>query len=208
MSDALDYLLKARPEAMQAYFSFLKQAGKHLDPKTRAIISVITKVDNQTATGFRQYLKRALREGVTAAELLDALLMAFPTLGLSKIIWAVDILLEMDLPEFRLDNQVSEQWHDVAAMDGLRHNEPACFELDDKVLFVYMDGDEPVVYDDICPHRSSRFTRESQCGNTLTCPGHQWEFDLTTGAATGHKNKFLDRLETRVEDNRLLVKWS
>ena len=33
MSDALNYLLKARPEAMAAYFKFLKGAGKHLDPK-------------------------------------------------------------------------------------------------------------------------------------------------------------------------------
>ena len=33
MSDALNYLLAARPEAMTHYFAFLKDAGKHLDPK-------------------------------------------------------------------------------------------------------------------------------------------------------------------------------
>ena len=33
------------------------------------------------------------------AEVLDALLMAFPALGLAKIVWAVDILLALDLPE-------------------------------------------------------------------------------------------------------------
>ena len=30
MSDALKYLIKARPEAMGSYFTFLKEAGKHL----------------------------------------------------------------------------------------------------------------------------------------------------------------------------------
>ena len=40
MSDALNYLLAARPEAMTHYFAFLKDAGKHLDPKTRNLISV------------------------------------------------------------------------------------------------------------------------------------------------------------------------
>ena len=48
MSDALTYLVKARPEAMGAYFKFLKGAGTHLDPKTRNLISVITKVRAQT----------------------------------------------------------------------------------------------------------------------------------------------------------------
>ena len=101
MSDALTFLVKARPEAMGHYFAFLKDAGKHLDPKTRDLISVITKVHSQTERGLRQYLKRALRDGCTPAEVLDALLMAFPALGLAKIVWAVDVILAMDLPEFR-----------------------------------------------------------------------------------------------------------
>ena len=43
MSVALNYLAKARPEAMGHYFVFLKDCGKSLDPKTRALISVITR---------------------------------------------------------------------------------------------------------------------------------------------------------------------
>jgi alkylhydroperoxidase/carboxymuconolactone decarboxylase family protein YurZ len=92
--------------------------GKHLDPKTRNLISVITKVDAQTERGFRQYLGRALREGCTPMEVLDALLMAFPTLGLAKIVWAVDIILDMDVDARRglapeaVDAQV-ERWIEV-----------------------------------------------------------------------------------------------
>ena len=67
MSDALNFLVKARPEAMTHYFSFLKDCGKHLDPKTRDLISVITKVHSQTERGFRQYLNRALRDGCSPA---------------------------------------------------------------------------------------------------------------------------------------------
>ena len=78
MSDALDYLLKVRPEAMGHYFRFMREAGRHLDPKTRALISVITKVHAQTEAGFRQYVRRALADGAQPIEVLDALLMAFP----------------------------------------------------------------------------------------------------------------------------------
>ena len=83
MSDALSFLVKARPEAMGAYFTFLKDAGTRLDPKTRNLISVITKVHAQTDRGFRQYLSRALREGCTPVEILaqsrpyEAVIMQF-----------------------------------------------------------------------------------------------------------------------------------
>jgi nitrite reductase/ring-hydroxylating ferredoxin subunit/alkylhydroperoxidase/carboxymuconolactone decarboxylase family protein YurZ len=100
MSDALNFLAKARPDAMAHYLAFLKTCGTRLDPKTRDLISVITKVHNQTERGLRQYLKRALKDGCTAEEIVDALLMAFPALGLSKIVWAVDVILAMKLPEF------------------------------------------------------------------------------------------------------------
>jgi nitrite reductase/ring-hydroxylating ferredoxin subunit/alkylhydroperoxidase/carboxymuconolactone decarboxylase family protein YurZ len=102
MSNALDFLAKARPEAMGHYFAFLKDCGRHLDPKTRNLISLITKVHAQTERGFRQYLKRALREGCTPTEVLDALLMAFPALGLTRIVWAIDQLLALQLPGFEL----------------------------------------------------------------------------------------------------------
>ena len=122
MSDALAYLVKARPDAVGHYFKFLKECGKHLDPKTRNLISVITKVHAQTDRGFRQYLNRALREGCTPMEVLDALLMAFPALGLAKIVWATDLILEMNLPGFSpeaLQGQTS--WHDLLGSgDGRR----------------------------------------------------------------------------------------
>ena len=53
MSDALNYLIKTRPETVSHYFAFLKETGKHLDPKTRNLISVITKVYSQTDRGWK-----------------------------------------------------------------------------------------------------------------------------------------------------------
>ncbi len=46
MSDALSYLAKARPDAIKPYFSFLKQAGSRLDPKTCNLISLISSRGN------------------------------------------------------------------------------------------------------------------------------------------------------------------
>ena len=155
MSDALNYLLKARPDALSHYFAFLKDAGKHLDPKTRNLISVITKVHAQTERGLRQYLGRALREGCTPMEVLDALLMAFPALGLAKIIWAVDIILDMNIPGFAPEALTSlGQWHDVMASAEVKDDEVTRTECDDRGLFVYRSKKTYQVFDSRCPHQS------------------------------------------------------
>lgn len=208
MSDALNYLLKARPDALGHYFAFLKDAGKHLDPKTRNLISVITKVHAQTERGFRQYLGRALREGCTPIEVLDALLMAFPTLGLARIIWAVDIILDMNIPEFHPDALTHPgEWHDVMASADVRDGEVTRTECDGHGLFVYRNKKSFQVFDSRCPHQSTDIPELALHGSTLTCPKHQWEFDATSGACIKKGNSPLKRFESKVAKGRLLAFW-
>jgi nitrite reductase/ring-hydroxylating ferredoxin subunit/alkylhydroperoxidase/carboxymuconolactone decarboxylase family protein YurZ len=208
MSDALNYLLKARPDAVGHYFKFLKEAGKHLDPKTRNLISVITKVHAQTERGLRQYLGRALREGCTPMEVLDALLMAFPALGLAKIVWAVDIILDMNLPEFSPEAMHGQQqWHDVMAAADVKAGEAQRADCDGRGLFVYRDGDEIRVYDSRCPHQTTDIPQLALQGTTLTCPKHEWAFDIRSGACIAKGTSPLRRWEAKVENGRLLARW-
>ena len=208
MSDALNYLIKARPEAMTAYFSFLKKAETHLDTKTRDLISVITKVAVQTEGGFRQYLTRALRNGATPNEIIDALLMAFPVLGLAKIVWATEILLDMDIPEFRPENLDAEPgWHDLVAVAEIPDREAAYYETDGRHLFVYKTDDEIRVYDSRCPHQVTDIPHLSLEGNTLTCPKHEWAFDIESGECIAKGKRPLRRFDHKIEEGRLLAHW-
>jgi nitrite reductase/ring-hydroxylating ferredoxin subunit/alkylhydroperoxidase/carboxymuconolactone decarboxylase family protein YurZ len=208
MSDALNFLVKARPQAMGHYFAFLKDCGRHLDPKTRDLISVITKVHAQTERGFRQYLGRALRDGCTPAEILDALLMAFPALGLAKIVWAVDIILAMDLPEFQPAALGAEgQWHDVMATADLAKGDVTRVECDGRGLFVHHADDGWKVFDSRCPHQTTNIPHLALQGTTLTCPKHEWAFDVRSGQCTAKGDRPLKQWETRVTDGRLLARW-
>jgi nitrite reductase/ring-hydroxylating ferredoxin subunit len=238
MSDALDYLIKARPEAMTHYFSFLKDAGKHLDPKTRNLISVITKVHAQTERGLKQYLKRALREGCSAAEVIDALLMAFPALGLTRIVWATDVILSMDLPEFTLeamqgvqgaqdqkttaDETQAPRWRDVLALDEVPAGEVRRVDCDGRGLFLYRDkrdgGKTVKVYDSLCPHKATNIPElalnqtgkkggKGTKGITLTCPKHEWQFDVQSGDCIKKGDTPLTRLDSKVEAGRVWVRW-
>lgn len=208
MSDALAYLVKARPDAVGHYFQFLKECGKHLDPKTRDLISVITKVHAQTERGFKQYLNRALRDGCTPMEVLDALLMAFPALGLAKIVWAVDIILAMDLPGFSPEALHGEtRWHDVIGSDALAPGETKRVECYGRALFVHRAGDEWHVYDSRCPHQTTNIPQLALDGCTLTCPKHEWAFDVRSGACIAKGTSPLKQWPSKVAKGRLLALW-
>ncbi|MDE2367431.1 MAG: Rieske 2Fe-2S domain-containing protein [Burkholderiales bacterium] len=210
MSDALNYLLKARPDAVGHYFAFLKECGTHLDPKTRDLISVITKVDAQTERGFKQYLTRALRDGCTPAEILDALLMAFPTLGLTKIVWAVDIILALDLPEFQpgaLGAGAAPAWHDVMAAADVAIGASLRVDCDGRGLFVHRSAGEWRVYDSRCPHQTTNIPHLALQGDRLTCPKHEWEFDLASGDCTKVGDRGLKQWPSRVVEGRLQAQW-
>ena len=208
MSDALNYLVKARPDAITHYFKFLKEAGKHLDPKTRSLISVITKVHAQTATGLRQYLLRALRDGASPMEVLDALLMAFPALGLAKIVWAVDVILALDLPEFRPENLGAEaRWHKVAQAAKISEGQASRLDCDGRGLFVYRKGKDYRVYDSRCPHQVTNIPHLALEGLELTCPKHKWAFDLASGACVKKGTLPLKRFDAKVEKGTLYAYW-
>ena len=208
MSDALSFLVKARPEAVGHYFAFLKDCGTRLDPKTRNLISVITKVHAQTERGFRQYLGRALREGCSAAEVLDALLMAFPALGLAKIVWAVDIIRAMDLPEFQ-PAALGEagEWHDVLAVKGFAVGTTRRVDCDKRGLFVHRRADGWRVYDSRCPHQTTNIPDLALDGDTLTCPKHEWAFDIRSGDCVRKGNCPLRQWDSKVVKGRLQARW-
>jgi nitrite reductase/ring-hydroxylating ferredoxin subunit/alkylhydroperoxidase/carboxymuconolactone decarboxylase family protein YurZ len=208
MSDALDYLLKARPDAMGHYFRFLSEAGKQLDPKTRSLISVITKVHAQTEAGFKQYLRRALRDGARPAEILDALLMAFPALGLTRIVWAVDIILKMDLPEFRPEALAGDQaWHRIGAIEQFSIDRGSRVEIEGQPLFVHRTTDAIRVFDAHCPHRDTPIPEAGLDGARVICSRHGWEFDLRSGQCVNGGELPLRELPAKIDASALLAFW-
>ncbi|MBI4969682.1 MAG: Rieske 2Fe-2S domain-containing protein [Rhodospirillales bacterium] len=208
MSAALDYLLKARPEAMGAYFAFLKDAGTRLDPKTRNLISVITKVSSQTERGLKQYLSRALREGCSAEEVIDALLMAFPALGLAKIIWAVDVILAMNLPEFSPERLgEAARWRKVAPAKAAPLNKTVRIEAEGKALFLHRTAKEVRAFDSRCPHQGTDMPELALTGAKLVCPKHKWVFDAKSGACIGKGHAPMKSYPAKIEKGSVLVAW-
>jgi len=205
MSEALDYLLTVRKDAMGPYFKFLKEGGKHLDKKTRSLLSVITKVDAKTEAGLKQYLTRALKEGNEADEILDALLVCLPTLGLSKIIWAIDIILEMNIPEFNPDLIGKEkQWHKLVKIDEIKEG-VSRFDYGGRACFVNRVAESYQVFDSRCPHQGTDIPLHALEGTLLTCPKHQWKFNVQSGECVDEGCRPLNKVEHKVENSALYI---
>jgi len=206
VSKALDYLSQARPEAMEAYFSFLRSNGNSLDPKTRALISIITKVANQTEAGLRQYARKAVNEGVDTNEILDAIMMAFPALGLTKTVWAVDVLLECGVfTESSTTADADAVWHDVCAAAEARGVQT--IECDGRELFVVCRDAGWRVFEARCPHHGTNLAMCRIKKDTVECPLHGWRFDLATGACIRFGTENLREFEVRLEAQRVQALW-
>lgn len=207
MSDALDYIAAVRPEAAEHYLKFLKESGRHLDDKTRFLISVVTKVICGSEAGFRQYLPQALGAGATADEVVDAILCSFPAAGLTKILNAVNWLLEMNLPEFAPENLGKKPgWHEVSRLEELPEEKPISIEAGDRSLFAYRQGPEVRVYDAHCPHQLTDISKLDIEENKVVCLRHGWAFDLATGSCLKGR-RALKSYDTKVENDLILAYW-
>lgn len=194
---------------MRHHFAFLVACGTPLEPTTGKPIAVIGKVHVPTERGLRQYLGRALREGCTPAEGLDALPMALPRRGLSKIVWAVDIVLALDLPGFQPGAPGSPgEWHDVTATRGFEAGNTQRVTRDGRGLCVHRAGRAWRVCDSRCPHPTtdpSRSGRSKRC--TLTCRRHQSAFERRRGACIARGSSPLPLWPSKVVKGRLLARW-
>lgn len=134
--------------------------------------------------------------------------MAFPTLGLAKIVWATERLLEMGLPEFSPELITAVPgWHEVAAVEDFPDDDVRRIDCGARTVFVYRDGDAFRVYDSHCPHQVTNIPHLALDGKTLTCPKHQWKFDISTGQCIAKGKHPLKSFPAKVENGILYAHW-
>ena len=126
----------------------------------------------------------------------------------------MDIILTLNLPEFQpaaLDSP--GEWHDLMATRGFKPGAVRRLECDGRGLFVHRAeaGTEPAeewrVYDSRCPHQTTDIPHLALAGTTLTCPKHEWAFDIRSGACIAKGDSPLKRWPSKVAQGRLLAHW-
>jgi nitrite reductase/ring-hydroxylating ferredoxin subunit len=57
-----------------------------------------------------------------------------------------------------------------------------------------------------CPHRGGPLAQGFVDGPQVSCPWHNWTFDVTTGENVASPDLKIPRLEVKVEDGQVLVR--
>ncbi|MCF6433223.1 nitrite reductase small subunit NirD [Leisingera sp. MMG026] len=65
--------------------------------------------------------------------------------------------------------------------------------------------DKVLAADDRCPHKGGPLSEGIVHGQSVTCPLHNWVFDLNTGEAQGADAGRIETYPLRIESGRLLI---
>nr|WP_247642820.1 nitrite reductase (NAD(P)H) small subunit [Roseibium sp. TrichSKD4] len=65
--------------------------------------------------------------------------------------------------------------------------------------------DEVFALDDRCPHKGGPLSQGIVHGTSVTCPLHNWVFDLATGLATGADEGAVPVTAAKVEGGKVLL---
>ncbi len=102
----------------------------------------------------------------------------------------------------------SGKWTKLAPVADCPAGRAKHVTIDDQplVIFHLADPDRFVVTPNSCPHAGGSLAAGDLEANTVTCPWHQWTFNLDTGECTNAENVTLRRYSCRVEDGHIFAK--
>lgn len=76
---------------------------------------------------------------------------------------------------------LSAEWHDVAARDQLDPDFPMGVEVAGQSVGLFLLDDQVHALDDICPHAFAMLSQGFQENGQIECPLHAARFDIATG---------------------------
>lgn len=97
-------------------------------------------------------------------------------------------------------------WVDIGAVDDIPIRGARKVKTRAGCLAVFRT-DETTVYatSNTCPHKGGPLNEGIVHGAKVTCPLHNWVFDLETGEAQGADQGRIETFAAKVEDGRVLI---
>ncbi|RJL07214.1 nitrite reductase small subunit NirD [Paracoccus siganidrum] len=95
---------------------------------------------------------------------------------------------------------------DIAALEDIPPQGARVIRTAQGCVALFRTADDQVfALEDRCPHKGGPLSEGIVHGSSVTCPLHNWVFDLNTGQAQGADEGAVRRFPVRVEQGRILV---
>ena len=100
-------------------------------------------------------------------------------------------------------------WIDIGAVDEIPLRGARKVKTHEGCIAVFRtDQDTVFATSNVCPHKQGPLNEGIVHGTKVTCPLHNWVFDLETGLAQDPDEGKIDTHPVRVEDGRILIDLS
>ncbi|MEE2659014.1 MAG: Rieske 2Fe-2S domain-containing protein [Candidatus Latescibacterota bacterium] len=202
----LQWLSRERPQAMEHLLAFFGESGRHLEPKTRFLISIVTKVINFSGRGLRQYIPRAYREGASRDEILDAILCSYPAAGLTRVVDAVQVLRSLNLEDKNESaDSAAPEWTAVARASQIGAGESLVAKVRGCSIALFNVDDRYYAVDNRCLHQGGELGCGVLQGSVVTCSRHGWQFDVTNGNCLTVEGRSVLSYPAKEQEGEILV---
>lgn len=95
---------------------------------------------------------------------------------------------------------------DIGALDDIPRQGARVIKTRHGCIAVFRTADDQVfALDDRCPHKGGPLSEGIVHGTSVTCPLHNWVFDMNSGQAQGADNGMVRTYAVRAEAGRILI---
>ncbi|MBS8261035.1 nitrite reductase (NAD(P)H) small subunit [Roseibium polysiphoniae] len=103
-------------------------------------------------------------------------------------------------------NVVAKDWVAIGDLTDIPRQGARVVKTDAGCIAVFRTvNDEVYALDDRCPHKGGPLSNGIVHGSSVTCPLHNWVFDLATGLAQGADEGAVLTTPAKVESGKILL---
>ena len=95
--------------------------------------------------------------------------------------------------------------HRVASVDDLKDGESLLVECGERRIAVFRYDGQFWAIENECPHKGGSLHEGTVQDGVVSCPWHQWQFDIRTGISPVNSLSKVKTYSTRVQGTDLLV---
>jgi len=208
-SRGMRFLLEVRNREASRIVEIESYGSPHLDKKTRALIEIVLRTIRPSDRGLRRALTKAAAGGASRDEIVDAILAAQPVAGTENAVQAIERMLDWEEERgfAKASGAGGDGFRPAAKLSELNQREPKIVRVGDRsVVLIRLEGDRVTALSNICPHSGGPLGLGRLSGDVLTCPWHDWRFEITSGECLNRPGKHARTFEVKVEGDEVRVK--
>jgi nitrite reductase/ring-hydroxylating ferredoxin subunit len=208
-SRGMRFLLEVRNWEASRIVELESYGNPHLDKKTRALIELVLHTIRPSGRGLRRALTKAAGGGASRDEVIDAILAAQPVAGTENVAQAIECMLdwEEEREGAKPARGDGDGFRQAAKLAELELRVPKIVRIGDRsVALIRLDADRVIALSNICPHSGGPLGLGRLEGDILTCPWHEWRFEVTSGECLNRPGKYAEVFEVKVEGDEVRVK--